>query len=118
MRRLASFGLLGLCLLVALELWAKPYTLNVTIGASATPVIANGNVYCKAVVFQNNTASDTEWIGDANVSSSGNGQGIKLTAGASYYEGPWPSPSTVNLAGWYVAGTQNDVLNVTCDNGQ
>lgn len=104
------------CVLACLPAQAKVHTMQVTIGAAATPVIAaNANLYCKWVVFQNNNASDTMRIGDSNTSSS---QGIKLVAGASFYQGAVSAGAGTNLNGWYVQGTQNDVIDIVYDDGQ
>jgi hypothetical protein len=86
-------------------------TLQVTVGATVTQVTAT-TLQCTWVVFQNN-ATHVMRIGDANTTSS---KGIVLQAGGgSFYQGPKPTGGTTNVSNWYVAGTQNDVLDYTCD---
>lgn len=103
--------LVGLCL-CAVQADAKVTSIQVTIGASATQVSAI--LYCRWVVFQNN-ASHNIRIGDSTVTSS---KGILLasgTPGGSFTLQPDPQPEIINLSQWYVSGTQNDVVDVTCD---
>lgn len=89
-------------------------TLQVTIGASLTQVLPAGEIVAKWVLFQNN-ATHTMRLGDSNTSSS---RGIQLVAGASANP-PGSAPvSITKLSGWYVSGTQNDVLDVIYDDGQ
>ena len=90
--------------------------LNVTIGASVTPFIAAGSIRCNWVTFVNNSAHPMAWGGpDTAVGTPGVGQ--PLAVGAANYQNRAYVAQT-NLAYLYVAGTQNDVLNVTYDDGQ
>lgn len=84
-------------------------TLQVTIGAGATQ-IGGANVFVRQVIFQNNAAHSMR-IGDANVSST---RGALLSVGSpggSLNLGPFFAPS-IDLSTFYVAGTQNDVLDI------
>lgn len=108
---IASLALL--CLLVPRMADAKVQTIQVTIGASATQV-STVNLYCRWVVFQNNAAASMR-LGDSTVSST---KGILLAGGSpggSFTTPKKNDPEAVNLANWWVAGTQNQVLDVTCE---
>ena len=94
---------------------AAPKTIQVTIGASATQV-SSTPLFCRFVVFQNNAAHVIH-IGDVNVSST---RGIQLASGSpggSFTIPPTDQPSVGynNLALYYIAGTQSDVIDVVCD---
>ena len=103
-------ALLSLGLLAPLAL-AAPTNFAITIGSSTTQV-STTKIQCNWVQFQNN-ASHNEAIGDSTTTVT---TGIVLTAGGStFYEQPQKAGLYVNLANWYVAGTQNDVLNIVCD---
>lgn len=83
---------------------------QVTIGASATQIMAN-TAYVRGIYFQNNAAHNMR-IGDSSVTAS---KGILLVAGSpggSYTVGPLYD-SSIDATVFYVAGTQNDVLDVT-----
>lgn len=103
--------ILAICTLSA---QAKVRTLQVTLTASATPVIASGDVYFKWVVFQNN-ATHTIHIGDSLVSAT---RGIQLLAAGSYTQQPFSPPITGNLNGWFIFGTSGDVIDIVYDDGQ
>lgn len=92
---------------------AKVVTLQVTIGAAKT-AITTGDIHCKWVLFQNN-ASNTMRVGDTNVSAT---QGVKLVAGSSLFIPAISAGAQTNLNGWFVQGTQNDVIDVIYDDGQ
>lgn len=100
--------------IISSHAWAKVVTLQVTIGAGVTPVISSGNISCQWVAFQNNGATNAMRIGDASISST---RGIKLLAGGAFYQSP-PTPKNFNLAGWYVQGTQGDVIDIIYEDGQ
>lgn len=106
---LASIAL-GICCIHA---EAKVRTLQVTIGASATPIIASGDISYKWIVFQNN-AAHTFRVGDLNVSAS---RGIQLLAGGSYTQQPFSPPLSGSMAAWYVFGTAGDVVDIIYDDG-
>jgi hypothetical protein len=102
--------LAGFLLAFAAHTYAAVTTLQVTIGAATTQV-STTPIYCTWVVFQDN-ATHNMYIGDVNTSSS---RGLQLLpGGGSFYQGPLPTGGATNLADWYVAGTQNEVLNVVC----
>ncbi len=96
---------------------AAVMTIQVTIGASATQVSA-AQVECRWVVFQDN-ASHAIHIGDAAVSST---RGIQLASGSpggSFTINPTSQTNAaIDLRTWYIAGTQNDVIDVVCDTVQ
>lgn len=81
-------------------------TLQVTVGAGATQ-IAGANAFARQVIFQNNAAHSMR-IGDANVSGT---RGALLSPGGSLNFGP-NFDISIDLSRFYVAGTQNDVLDV------
>lgn len=89
--------------------------LNVTIGASVTPFIASGSIRVNWMTFCNNSGHAMAWGGpDTAVGTPGTGQ--PLAVGSTNYQAREYIGQT-NLAFWYVAGTQNDVLCVTYDDG-
>lgn len=91
-------------------------TLQVTLGAAATPLLSAG-AHQQVLWFtiQNNSAAAAR-IGDANVTAT---RGIALTpAGASYTVGPGPSNTGRDLGSWYVFGTATDVIDVVYDDGE
>lgn len=92
---------------------AKVVTMQVTIGAGVTSILPAGNITCRWIVFQNN-AANTMRIGDSSITSS---RGVKLLAGGSFYQG-YSGPAAFSLSGWYVQGTQNDVIDVIYEDGQ
>lgn len=110
-RRLVAF----LLFLAALPSFAAPLTFQVTIGASATAISAT-HLYCTAWIIQNNAAHNIRF-GDSSTTSS---KGTALASGSpggSYttqasMNGTQPVPD--DLSQWYIAGTQNDVIDVTC----
>jgi hypothetical protein len=94
---------------------AAPVTFQVTIGASATQ-ISSTNLYCSAWIIQDNAAHNIRF-GASNVTSSIGTLLASGTPGGSYtsaasMNGSQPVPD--NLAQWYISGTQNDVIDVTC----
>lgn len=109
---------LALALIACLPGHAAVVTLQVTIGAANTKVIAVGaHQNCRWIVIQNN-AAHTIRIGDTNITSS---RGILLASGSpggSFYIGPDESGSSRDLGGWYINGTQNDVVDIIYDDGQ
>jgi len=97
---------------LALTADAKITTFQVTIGAAATQV-STTFVPCRWLLIQDN-AANTIHIGGSLVSST---RGIKLLAGGSFFIPPTDQPSVGanNLATFWLAGTQNDVIDVVCD---
>lgn len=104
----ASVVLLALCVPHIAN--AAPNTIQVTIGASATPISAT-NLYCQSFVVQNNAAHVIR-VGDSTTSTT---KGTQVTVGSSVSWLPTSPAAAYNLAQWYIAGTQNDVIDVTCD---
>jgi len=109
-RILGAAGVLLLALCLPHMANAAPNTIQVTIGASATPISAT-NLYCRSFVVQNN-AAHTIRVGDSTTTTS---KGTQVAAGASASWLPVPNSTAYNLSQWYIAGTQNDVIDVTCD---
>ena len=100
-------------LFCATQARAAVTTTQVTIGASATQ-LATVVTQCNWIVIQNN-ATHAMRIGDSTVTSS---KGILLASGSpggSFYQGPLPTGGATDLSTWWVAGTQNDVVDVTCN---
>jgi hypothetical protein len=84
-------------------------TLQVTIGAGVTQVTTS-SIPCRQVIFQNNATHNMR-VGDANTTSS---RGALLAAGSpggSLNAGTFTAMN-VNLKECWVAGTQNDVLDI------
>lgn len=106
-----ALGVFLLFVLVALPLSAAPKNFAVTIGASTTQV-STTKVQCNWVVFQNNAANNMA-IGDSTTTiTTGT---LIYSGGGSFYQNTEKSGLYVDLSKWYVAGTQNDVLNIVCD---
>lgn len=98
---------------VSMQAWAAPTTLQVTLGAAATPLATLAN-QCNWIVVQNN-ATHAMRVGDASVTAT---RGIQLASGSpggSFYQGPKPTGGATNLAQLYVFGTSGDVVDITCD---
>jgi hypothetical protein len=84
------------------------HSFQVTLGASATPLLPAGSVQrARTVVFQNNTA-DAMTVGGPEVTSS---IGVHLAGGGSLFI-PYLLGGT-ELSAWYVSGTTSDKLDVT-----
>ena len=102
-----------LCLLAPVTGAISIHTFQVTIGSGVTAISTNANAGARQLIFQNNAAHVMR-VGDSNTTSS---RGALLNAasggngGGSLSVGPY-YPNSLNLAEWYVAGTQNDVLDV------
>jgi hypothetical protein len=113
-RARAAKAVMGAVLMFAVlcaQAHAAVTTLQVTVGAGVTQV-STTSLQCTWVVFQNN-ATHVMRIGDANTTSS---KGIVLQAGGgSFYQGPKPTGGATQVSNWYVAGTNTDVLDYTCD---
>lgn len=112
-RRCIALALMAGCNMSA---WGKVRTMQVTLGAAATPMISSGDINFKWVIFQNNS-THTMRLGDANITTS---RGLLLLAGpagGSYTQQPFSSPQTGTLAAWYVFGTAGDVLDIIYDDG-
>jgi hypothetical protein len=84
-------------------------TLQVTIGAAVTQFTAL-DIPVRQVWVQNNGGTNTMRVGDVNTSST---VGIKLSTNSSPISvcGPFNDHAD-NLKDFWVAGTQNDVLDV------
>lgn len=79
-------------------------------------VPAGNDLYCRWVLFQNNSTHVIR-IGDRSTSSN---KGITLQPGYTFYIGPQPAPigpTNTHLTAWYAAGTAGDTLDVSCENG-
>lgn len=88
--------------------------LNVTIGATAT-VFTVPSLRCNWFTVTNRDAAAMA-IGGSDTSVGAQGKGIPLAANASYTVQRSYSAQS-NLAAWYVAGTQGQVLSITYDDG-
>ena len=88
--------------------------LNVTIGAAAT-VFTVPSIRCNWATATNRDTSAMA-IGASDSATGSQGKGLPLAAGASYTI-QRPFNAQTNLAYWYVAGTQNQVLSITYDDG-
>ncbi|SRR6266481_7736145 len=85
------------------------HTLQVTIGASATKV-STAQLLVYQVTVQNN-ASHAVRVGDSTASSSVGALLASGSPGGSVNFGPLPFKA-IDLSKLYVAGTQNDVIDV------
>jgi hypothetical protein len=103
-----------LLLLFATPAFGAVHSIQVTIGASATPIISSGSIPVNWVIFQDN-ATHARSIGDSTVTST---KGVAMSANGLFFtpRAP-PNGFTTNLSGWYVSGTTRDVLDVTYDDG-
>ena len=106
-----ALGVFLLFVLVVLPLSGAPKNFAVTIGASTTQV-STTKVQCNWVVFQNNAANNMA-IGDSTTTiTTGT---LIYSGGGSFYQNTEKSGLYVDLSKWYVAGTQNNVMNIVCD---
>lgn len=85
---------------------------QVTLGAASTPILANGDILAKWVIFQNNAAHSMR-LG-ATVTSS---KGLLLNSGGAFNAIPTAPVAFTKLKYWNVIGTQNDVLDVIYEDG-
>jgi hypothetical protein len=84
-------------------------TLQVTIGAGVTQFTTK-DIPCRQIIVQNNAAHNMR-IGDVNTTSSIGALLTTGTPGGSINLGPfYDNPE--NLKEWWVAGTQNDVVDI------
>lgn len=114
-------SLLGVLFLSAVVVWLSPqtlhsqtgnqgvHTLQVTIGAGVTQISAT-SLPVHQVMFQNNAAHAMR-IGDSLTTSSRGGQLASGSPGGSLNAGTFQYQQT-NLNQWFVAGTQNDVIDI------
>ena len=84
-------------------------TLQVTIGAAVTQ-FSTTNIPCYQVIVQNNS-THTMRIGDKNTSATRGALLAAGTPGGSVNLGTFTMVNT-DLMEWWVAGTQNDVVDV------
>jgi hypothetical protein len=86
--------------------------LNVTIGAAAT-AFTSASIRCNWFTVTNRDSSAMA-IGGSDTAVGSQGKGIPLAANGSYtVQRPYNAQS--NLAYWYVAGTQGQILSVVYD---
>ena len=114
MRLLRWFAVALLCL--AIPAFPEVQSFQVTIGSStATQIIIGATYQCRWVMFQNNATHNMR-IGDRTISST---KGMQLQPNAWFFipASEPPIPLTA-LDKWYVAGTQGDVIDITCESGQ
>ena len=88
--------------------------LNVTIGSAPT-VFTVPSIRCNWFTATNRDSSAMA-IGGSDVAVGSQGKGIPLAANASYTVQSRTNAQT-NLGYWYVAGTQNQVISITYDDG-
>jgi hypothetical protein len=89
--------------------------IQVTIGAAATQITAN-QIYASVLLIQKNTANNCR-VGDKTVTSS---KGIVVPAGNTTPVAPLKigrSDNRIPLFEYYIAGTQNDVVDVLYEQG-
>lgn len=101
--------LLFLLLTSAFATPSAVHTIQVTIGSSVTELITT-DTYAHVITVQNN-ASHVMRVGDSTTTSS---KGAELGVGppGGSMTVAVHAPLSLNLANFYVAGTQNDVLDV------
>jgi len=103
-------------LLVAIPALAAPNTFQVTIGAGTNTVISSVSMKCSSWTIQNNATHNIRFGGSATsgtvgtVLASGSPGGSYTSTGS--LNGSQPVPD--DLSQWYVAGTNGDVVDVTC----
>lgn len=102
-------------LLLTVQAWGAPLSIQVTLGSSATQITTT-HVRCSEWMIQNNAAHNIRF-GDSTVTSS---KGIVLVSGTP--GGSYTSTGSMNgsqpvlddLSQWYISGTAADVIDVTC----
>lgn len=104
-------------LAVLLLLWSAightgtAHTIQVTLGAGTNTQVTTTDTFARQIIFQNN-ATHVMRIGDSTTSSSKGAQLASGSPGGSMNVGPSPQPQMLNLAQYFVAGTNADVLDV------
>jgi hypothetical protein len=90
-----------------------PVSLQVTLKSGATQISPHG-INFKQLIIQNNTSADTVRAGDSTVVAGayGTGKGILISPSGSVNIGPTVIQGGI-LSNWYLAGTLNDVIDVT-----
>ena len=85
------------------------HTLQVTLGAGATQIVA-ASTPVRQVIFQNNAAANMR-VGDLNVSATRGGLLAGGSPGGQLNSGPLVIQAT-NLNEWFVFGTAAQILDV------
>jgi len=86
------------------------HTLQVTIGAGVTQ-ISTSSIPVKQVFFQNNQTHSMR-VGDSLTTTSRGALLANGSPGGSITSGAFGMQQATDLNQWYVAGTQNDVIDV------
>lgn len=86
------------------------HTLQVTIGASVTQITTT-DTFARQIIFQNNQTHSMR-VGDSTTTTSKGALLASGSPGGSMNVGPSPQPQLLNLANYFVAGTNTDVIDV------
>lgn len=86
------------------------HTLQVTIGSGVTQITTT-NTYARQIIFQNNQTHSMR-VGDSATTSSRGALLASGSPGGSMNVGPAGALAGLDVSSWFVAGTQNDVLDV------
>jgi hypothetical protein len=94
-----------------------PVSIQVTLGSGATQISKHG-INFKQMIIQNNTSADSVRAGDSTVVAGayGTGKGILIPPSSNMNWGPTVIQGGI-LSNWYLAGTLNDVIDVTYEPG-
>jgi hypothetical protein len=85
--------------------------LQVTLGAAATPITTDKNLYASFLIIQNNAAAAVR-VGDNTVSAS---KGILLSGGTApggSATNQFPFPRGTHLSDWYLFGTSTQIIDI------
>lgn len=89
--------------------------IQVTLGAAATAITTNTNIYCSALTIQNNAAAVVR-VGDSTVSAT---KGISLAAaGVGSTNLTFAFPRGAHLSDWFLFGTAAQVIDVLYESAE
>lgn len=91
-------------------------TIKVTLGAGATQITTNPNIYASIICLQANSAANI-WIGTSTVAVN---DGIQLGLGQPGSSGTFqmPFPRGTHLVDWWAIGTQGQILNILYESSE
>ena len=89
--------------------------IQVTLGAGATPITTNNNIYCSMLAINNNAAAVVR-VGDNTVSAT---KGISLAAaGVGSTSLTFAFPRGTHLSDWFLFGTAAQVIDILYESAE
>jgi hypothetical protein len=88
--------------------------IQVTLGAGATPITTNNNIYCSMLAIDNNAAAVVR-VGDNTVSAT---KGISLAATGGIATLTFAFPRGTHLSDWFLFGTAAQVIDILYESAE